>query len=153
QYGDSSENLKWNHLLSDCGLICISLLCTCHNYFALQVGKMGLKCRIIPPAVTGSPKFERMFRAQQDCVELYPVFLITLWMAGWYFNEVFAAILGLVYIYGRHKYFWGYAEATERRMSGLELSLRTLSLLTVLSGLGIAYCWTSYHQEPEVALL
>ncbi|KAM4811783.1 microsomal glutathione S-transferase 2 [Urocitellus parryii] len=85
------------------------------DYFALQVGKMGLKCRIIPPAVTGSPKFERMFRAQQDCVELSPVFLITLWMAGWYFNEVFAAILGLVYIYGRHKYFWGYSEATERR--------------------------------------
>ncbi|XP_076721365.2 microsomal glutathione S-transferase 2 [Callospermophilus lateralis] len=61
-------------------------------------------------------------------------------MAGWYFSEVFAAILGLVYIYGRHKYFWGYSEATEKRMSGLELSLRTLSLLTVLSGLGIANC-------------
>uniref|UniRef100_A0A287D9Q0 Microsomal glutathione S-transferase 2 n=2 Tax=Marmotini TaxID=337730 RepID=A0A287D9Q0_ICTTR len=66
----------------------VSSFSTCQqNYFALQVGKMGLKCRIIPPAVTGSPKFERMFRAQQDCVELYPVFLITLWMAGWYFNE------------------------------------------------------------------
>uniref|UniRef100_A0A287D2D0 Microsomal glutathione S-transferase 2 n=1 Tax=Ictidomys tridecemlineatus TaxID=43179 RepID=A0A287D2D0_ICTTR len=42
----------------------VSSFSTCQqNYFALQVGKMGLKCRIIPPAVTGSPKFERMFRA------------------------------------------------------------------------------------------
>jgi glutathione S-transferase len=28
---------------------------------------------------------------------------------------VFAAGLGLVYLFGRHKYFWGYSEAAEKR--------------------------------------
>nr|XP_058145138.1 microsomal glutathione S-transferase 2 isoform X1 [Dasypus novemcinctus] len=32
-------------------------------YFALKVGKARLKYKILPPAVTGLPEFERMFRA------------------------------------------------------------------------------------------
>lgn len=28
-----------------------------------------------------------LFPCRQNCVEFYPVFLIALWMAGWYFNQ------------------------------------------------------------------
>nr|XP_020027065.1 microsomal glutathione S-transferase 2 isoform X2 [Castor canadensis] len=69
-------------------LAAVSLLSACQQiYFALHVGKTRLQCKITAPAVTGSPQFERIFRAQQNSVEFYPVFLITLWLAGWYFSQ------------------------------------------------------------------
>uniref|UniRef100_A0A9L0J395 Microsomal glutathione S-transferase 2 n=1 Tax=Equus asinus TaxID=9793 RepID=A0A9L0J395_EQUAS len=97
-------------------LAAVSLLSACQqSYFAFQVGRARLKYKIMPPAVSGSPEFDRIFRAQQNSVEFYPAFMITLWMAGWYFNQVFATCLGLVYIYARHQYFWGYSEAANKR--------------------------------------
>ncbi|XP_016009524.1 microsomal glutathione S-transferase 2 isoform X4 [Rousettus aegyptiacus] len=96
------------------------------GYFAFQVGQARLKYKVVPPAVSGSPEFDRIFRAQQNCVEFYPIFLITLWMAGWYFNQVFAACLGLVYIYGRYQYFWGYSEEAKKRNESTSPSSGTL---------------------------
>ncbi|XP_011800054.1 PREDICTED: microsomal glutathione S-transferase 2-like [Colobus angolensis palliatus] len=46
-------------------LAAVSILSACQqSYFALQVGKARLKYKVTPPAVTGSPEFERVFRAQ-----------------------------------------------------------------------------------------
>nr|KAF6349396.1 microsomal glutathione S-transferase 2 [Myotis myotis] len=99
-------------------LAAVSVLSACQqSYFAIHVAKARLKYKVMPPAVSGSPEFERIFRAQQNGVEFYPLFMITLWMAGWYFNQVFATCLGLVYMYARHQYFWGYSEAAKKRCS------------------------------------
>lgn len=92
-----------------------------------------------------------MFRAQQNCVEFYPIFLITLWMAGWYFNQVFATCLGLVYIYARHQYFWGYSEAAKNRVIGFRLSLGVLALLMLLGTLGIASSFLDEYLDLNVA--
>ncbi|XP_006144691.1 microsomal glutathione S-transferase 2 isoform X1 [Tupaia chinensis] len=132
-------------------LAAVSILSACQqSYFALQVGKARLKYKVMPPAVTGSPEFERIFRAQQNSVEAYPIFMITLWMAGWYFNQVFATCLGLVYIYARHQYFWGYAEAPKKRMAGFQLSLSALALLGVLGALGIANSFLDEYLDLDI---
>ncbi|XP_053559664.1 microsomal glutathione S-transferase 2-like isoform X2 [Bombina bombina] len=95
----------------------VSLLSACQQaYFAKMVGKSRIKHKITPPAVTGHAEFERTFRAQQNCIEFYPVFLVDLWTAGWLFNQELAAVFGLLYIYGRHKYFWGYVESARGRI-------------------------------------
>ncbi|XP_045408210.1 microsomal glutathione S-transferase 2 isoform X2 [Lemur catta] len=45
-------------------LAAVSVLSACQqSYFALHVGKARLKYKVTPPAVTGSPEFERIFRA------------------------------------------------------------------------------------------
>uniref|UniRef100_A0A096MXG8 Microsomal glutathione S-transferase 2 n=2 Tax=Papio anubis TaxID=9555 RepID=A0A096MXG8_PAPAN len=133
-------------------LAAVSILSACQqSYFALQVGKARLKYKVTPPAVTGSPEFERVFRAQQNCVEFYPIFIITLWMAGWYFNQVFATCLGLMYIYGRHLYFWGYSEAAKNRITGFRLSLGILALLTLLGALGIANSFLDEYLDLNIA--
>ncbi|XP_021494282.1 microsomal glutathione S-transferase 2 isoform X1 [Meriones unguiculatus] len=120
-------------------LAAVSLLSACQQtYFALRVALGRLKYNIAAPAVTGSPEFERLFRAHQNSLEFYSIFIVTLWMAGWYFSEVYAACLGLLYMYARHKFFWGYAEAAKRRIIGFRLSLGILVLLTVLAVLGVA---------------
>ncbi|XP_038203854.1 microsomal glutathione S-transferase 2 [Arvicola amphibius] len=120
-------------------LAAVSLLSACQLiYFAIYVGQARFKYKISPPAVSGSPDFERIFRAQQNSLESYPVFILILWMAGWYFNQAFAACLGIVYLYARQKYFWGYAEAADNRIGGFKLSLGSLALLAFLAFLGIA---------------
>lgn len=133
-------------------LAAVSLLSACQqSYFALQVGRVRLKYKLAPPAVTGPLEFERIFRAQQNSLEFYSVFIITLWMAGWYFNQVFATCLGLLYIYARHNYFWGYAEAAEKRITGFRLSLGILALLTVLAVLGVASKFLDEYLDFHVA--
>ncbi|XP_037353000.1 microsomal glutathione S-transferase 2 isoform X2 [Talpa occidentalis] len=45
-------------------LAAVSVLSACQqSYFALHVGKARLKYKITAPAVSGSPEFERIFRA------------------------------------------------------------------------------------------
>ncbi|XP_054417802.1 microsomal glutathione S-transferase 2 isoform X2 [Pteronotus mesoamericanus] len=45
-------------------LAAVSLLSACQqSYFALQVGKARFKYKVMPPAVSGSLEFERIFRA------------------------------------------------------------------------------------------
>lgn len=51
----------------------------------------------------------------QNCVEFYPIFLVTLWTCGVFFNEVTAAAVGLVYIFARQIYFNGYVKSSKRR--------------------------------------
>ncbi|KAM5229836.1 microsomal glutathione S-transferase 2 [Hipposideros larvatus] len=133
-------------------LAAVSVLSACQqSYFALQVGKARFKYKITPPAVFGSPEFERIFRAHQNCVEIYPIFIITLWTAGWYFNQVFATCLALVYMYARHQYFWGYSEAAKKRITGFRLSLGVLALLTVVGALGIANSFLDEYLDLNVA--
>ncbi|XP_036914108.1 microsomal glutathione S-transferase 2 isoform X2 [Sturnira hondurensis] len=51
-----AENWIW--------LAAVSVLSVCQQgYFAAQVGKARLKYKVMPPAISGSPEFERVFRA------------------------------------------------------------------------------------------
>ncbi|KFV64477.1 Microsomal glutathione S-transferase 2 [Dryobates pubescens] len=74
-----------------------------------------MKHKVMPPAVTGAPEFDRTFRAQQNCVEFYPVFLTLLWTAGWFFNQEVASLLGVLYVFTRYKYFHGYVQSVKGR--------------------------------------
>uniref|UniRef100_A0A8C0CB94 Microsomal glutathione S-transferase 2 n=1 Tax=Balaenoptera musculus TaxID=9771 RepID=A0A8C0CB94_BALMU len=127
-------------------LTALSVLSACQqSYFALQVGKARSKYKVTPPAVSGSPEFERIFRAQQNCVEFYPIFMITLWMAGWYFNQVHQT--SLVYIYVRPSI----SGDTQKLITGFRLSLGLLALLTVLGTPGIASSFLDEYLDFSVA--
>uniref|UniRef100_A0A8B9PHA8 Microsomal glutathione S-transferase 2 n=1 Tax=Apteryx owenii TaxID=8824 RepID=A0A8B9PHA8_APTOW len=99
-------------------LAAVSLLSAfqqCH--FAWLVGKSRMKHKVMPPAVTGAPEFDRTFRAQQNCAEFYPIFLAALWIAGSFFNQELASFLGLMYMFARYKYFHGYVASIKGRVS------------------------------------
>uniref|UniRef100_A0A8B9C7K4 Microsomal glutathione S-transferase 2 n=1 Tax=Anser brachyrhynchus TaxID=132585 RepID=A0A8B9C7K4_9AVES len=119
-------------------LAAVSLLSAfqqCH--FARLVGKSRMKHKVMPPAVTGAPEFERTFRAQQNCVEFYPAFLTVLWITGCFFNQEIAAILGLLYVFARYKYFHGYVQSVKGRLTGFYLNLIVLACLGILGAVGI----------------
>lgn len=64
---------------------------------------------------TGTLAFERVYTANQNCVDAYPTFLVVLWTAGLLCSQVPAAFAGLMYLLVRQKYFVGYlGERTQR---------------------------------------
>lgn len=56
-----------------------------------------------------------VFVLSQNCVEFYPLFLVSLWTCGTFFSEVFAAAGGLVYMLARQMYFSGYVTSAKKR--------------------------------------
>ncbi|XP_069781447.1 microsomal glutathione S-transferase 2 isoform X2 [Narcine bancroftii] len=106
-------------------------------YFAKQVGNARMKYKVMPPAVTGSSDFERIFRAQQNSVEFFPVFLVVFWISGLFSNQEIASIIGLAYLFSRCLYFNGYAESSKRRLPGFRIGIAMLLILTILSIGGI----------------
>ncbi|XP_064336242.1 leukotriene C4 synthase isoform X3 [Camelus dromedarius] len=84
-------------------------------YFSLQVISARRAFRVSPPLTTGPPEFERVYRAQVNCSEYFPLFLATLWVAGIFFHEGAAALCGLVYLFARLRYFQGYARSAQQR--------------------------------------
>nr|XP_009670860.1 PREDICTED: leukotriene C4 synthase-like [Struthio camelus australis] len=56
-------------------------------YFALQVIYARRKYKISPPETRGHPEFERIFRAQVNCSEYFPIFISLLWVAGIFFHQ------------------------------------------------------------------
>ncbi|XP_008987751.2 leukotriene C4 synthase isoform X2 [Callithrix jacchus] len=61
-------------------------------YFSLQVISARRAFRVSPPLTTGPPEFERVYRAQVNCSEYFPLFLATLWVAGIFFHEGLRAL-------------------------------------------------------------
>ncbi|KAM8941328.1 leukotriene C4 synthase isoform 1-T1 [Lycaon pictus] len=135
-------------------------------YFSLQVISARRAFRVSPPLTTGPPEFERVYRAQVNCSEYFPLFLAALWVAGIFFHEGLgsgqtrthpgvpgrapggsrgrpgplagtAALCGLVYLFARLRYFQGYARSAQQRLTPLYASARALWLLMALAALGL----------------
>ncbi|XP_036748542.1 leukotriene C4 synthase isoform X2 [Manis pentadactyla] len=106
-------------------------------YFSLRVISARRAFRVAPPLTTGPPEFERVYRAQVNCSEYFPLFLATLWVAGIFFHEGAAALCGLVYLFARLRYFQGYSLSVQQRLAPLYASARALWLLVVLAALGL----------------
>ncbi|CAI5682181.1 unnamed protein product [Oreochromis niloticus] len=121
-------------------LAAVSLLSALHmGYLTRQVGRSRMAHNILPPVVTGPPEFERTFRAHQNCVEFYPLFLVSLWTCGTFFSEVFAAAGGLVYMLARQMYFSGYVTSAKKRLPGFILNLVVIGILSLLGSIGVLH--------------
>jgi glutathione S-transferase len=98
-------------------------------YFGFQVGGARTKYQVKAPAVTGNEIFERYFRVEQNTLEQLIVFIPGLYLFSHYFNPLWAAGLGVVYLIGRQVYFMGYVKDPAKRGPGFGLSfLPTVAL-------------------------
>jgi len=100
--------------------------------FAMKVGRARGKYGIKAPATSGNPIFERIFRVQQNTLELLLCLLPALYIAGPYWNPDWAAGLGLVYLVGREIYAATYVKDPAKRSVGYALSL--FPILFLLAG-------------------
>ncbi len=104
-------------------------------YLSIMVGKCRGETGIDAPTCTGDPKFERVFRVQQNTLEQLIIFYPALWIFGYYANaydhaEVGAA-LGLVFLIGRIIYARGYVQDAAKRGPGFIVGALALAILLI----------------------
>lgn len=86
---------------------------------------------------TGTLAFERVYTANQNCVDAYPTFLVVLWTAGLLCSQVPAAFAGLMYLFVRQKYFVGYLGERTQSTPGYIFGKRIILFLFLMSFAGI----------------
>ncbi|XP_032885619.1 leukotriene C4 synthase [Amblyraja radiata] len=106
-------------------------------YFSLQVIYARRKFHISPPRTSGNEDFERVYRAQTNCTEYFPMFLSILWIAGLFCSQAMAVCVGILYLYSRYKYFKGYAESAQNRLPPMYFSAKMLWILVAMASAGV----------------
>jgi len=108
-------------------------------YFSLatRVSVAHSKFNVRLPTTTGNPDFERIFRAHMNTLEWMPTFLVPLWLCATYLSDVFAAVLGVVWIVSRAVYFAGYSRAVEKRLPGFFIQSTACFLLFIGAAAGV----------------
>jgi uncharacterized MAPEG superfamily protein len=111
--------------------------------FGFKVGGAREKYGVKAPATTGNETFERLFRIQQNTLELLVVFIPGIYLFSRYWNPLWAAALGVIYLIGRQIYAAAYARDPAKRSLGYGLSFLPVTAL-LLGGL-IGAVWHLIH--------
>ena len=104
-------------------------------WMSVQVSRARGKSGIKAPAMTGDPLLERAVRVQLNTLEWLPIFMVSLWLFAVYWNELFAAAMGVVWIVGRLLYSVGYMAGPAKRGTGFLIQLLASAVL-LLGALG-----------------
>lgn len=109
-------------------LVTIAALLT-YFWMGIRVGQARTKTGIAAPAMSGDPTLERAIRIHYNTLEALPLFLAGLWLFAIYWNDLFAAAMGLVWIVGRVVYALGYAADPKKREVGFLIQLVATAVL------------------------
>lgn len=108
-----------------------------YAWLGIEVAKARGLYKIAAPATTGNPVFERLNRVHINTLEWMPIYLPSLWLFGYYVSDAGAAVLGLVWIFGRFLYKRGYEQAAEKRSTGFAVQATAVAILLFGSALDI----------------
>jgi len=121
--------MAWVHLVTLCALIEFFV-------FAWLVGEAREKYGVKAPAITGNEIFERYFRVQQNTLEMLILFIPALWTAAQYWNPLWVAAIGAVFVVGRAIYCQGYVRDPAQRHIGFLLSSAPVIVLIIGAAIG-----------------
>ena len=99
--------------------------------FGFKVGSARERFGVKAPATAGNEIFERYFRVQQNTLEQLVAFLPGIYLFGHYWNPLWAAGLGVVYLMGREIYSMGYVKDPAKRGAGFGVSALPVVVLLV----------------------
>ena len=105
-------------------------------FFSIKVGQARGKYGVKAPATTGNEHFERYHRVHQNTMEQLVMFLPSLFTFASLVSEMWAAILGVVFIIGRAVYFNLYIGNPDKRGPGVLISLLATAVLIIGSLVG-----------------
>jgi uncharacterized membrane protein YecN with MAPEG domain len=100
--------------------------------FGIQVGRARGRYGIKAPATSGNDQFDRYFRVQQNTLESLIVFIPSLLLFSRYFNPLWAAALGVIYLIGRQVYATTYVKDPAKRGAGYAMTM--LPILALIIG-------------------
>lgn len=103
-----------------------------------MVGRARARYKVMPPATTGHPDFERYYRVQQNTLEQLVPFVPSLLMfAGIWQAPRLAACIGALWLIGRVWYAVGYYKETNKRLPGFVIAMLSTVFLALGSLVGI----------------
>jgi glutathione S-transferase len=111
------------------------LIALYYLWVGIHVGIVRAKVKISAPAVSGDPLLERAIRVQMNAVEHAPAILPALWLAAVWMSDVWAAVLGLVWVLARLAYNSFYMANPASR--GPAYGVQFFAIL-ILVGMGLA---------------
>ena len=97
--------------------------------FGFKVGAARGRYGVKAPAVSGHEVFERYFRVQQNTLEQLVAFLPGLYLFSHYYNPVWAAAIGVVYLAGREIYSASYVSDPAKRGPGFAMTFVAVVVL------------------------
>jgi glutathione S-transferase len=103
----------------------------------IYVSRMRGRHGVPPPGMAGPPEFQSAFRVHSNTLEQLVPFLAALWMCAIFWVPLPAAILGIVWLFGRVIYAFGYYSAPGRRLPGFAISMIALILLMIGTAYGL----------------
>ena len=106
-------------------------------YTSVGVARARAKYGIKAPAIAGNPDFERAYRVQMNTLEWMPIFLPAIWLASIYVSDIWAALVGVVWIVGRALYLHGYTQAAEKRELGFSTQAIATGVLWLSALIGV----------------
>jgi uncharacterized membrane protein YecN with MAPEG domain len=101
-------------------ITCLALLVYFWNF--MNVGMARGKHKIVAPATTGHPDFERKLRIQQNMVEQLVFFIPAVWIFSLTVSVLIGAALGLLFVVGRVLYSVSYAKDPAKRGPGFMIA-------------------------------
>jgi glutathione S-transferase len=105
-------------------LVALTILLALLEFMVLggMVGYARNKYGVKAPATSGHEMFERHFRVHYNTLEQMIVFIPSVWFFGTYVSEMWAAILGAIYVVSRVLYAFGYVADPKKREVGSVLT-------------------------------
>jgi len=91
--------------------------------FTVSQGRRIYKIRSPLAETEGPEKFQRFYRMQMSLLEQLVFHLPTLWVAAYAMDDVFAALIGLIWLFGRLLYAVRYYQKPNRRIKGYIISM------------------------------
>uniref|UniRef100_A0A8C6S7S4 Leukotriene C4 synthase n=1 Tax=Neogobius melanostomus TaxID=47308 RepID=A0A8C6S7S4_9GOBI len=121
-------------------------------YFSLQVIYARRKYSVSPPSTTGPDEFNRIYRAQANCAEYFPLFITALWTSGIFFSEGLSSLCGLLYLHGRLQYFWDTSQTPPcaSRLAPLYFCANVLWALIGCSTLGVFLSFSKIYLDMDL---
>jgi glutathione S-transferase len=98
-------------------------------YMGLRVGQARGKYKVAAPATSGHVEFEKAFRIHGNTLEWLPMFFVSLWLFSFLVGDMWAALVGAVWIVGRLLYLTGYSKAPELRGRGFGIQALATGVL------------------------
>lgn len=96
---------------------------------AANVGRARGKYSVSAPAISGNADFERVFRVHQNTLENMMLYLPSLWLFAIYVSNLYAAIIGGVWIVGRILYARSYYADAKARGTGFIIGIGATAVL------------------------